>query len=419
MPEDEQKTAVVDAPAPETNTTESPPAAAGPTPPVVTNPPVTAPPATPGKGGKKKLSLLVVAVAVVLVLLGASAGAYYGLIVPNKPENVLKTAISKLLEQPQTSSKGTISIDMKDQAAELKNVTINFTAAEDRPKKAVQIQAEGSASGVKLPVEFRVVDKAVYFKVGDLNSIKSAVGLAAPEAAGMIDVLGEKISNQWIEIDNSLLKQASADCVVDNLFVSLNPEETKQIMKLYDENAFLTIKNTRKEQIEGVNTTRAELGIDKQKAQAFGDKLTSIESLKKATECGKAAQQQTGTGDQEVNPADEALQDADVTAVVWIDNDKNLRQLQLSADDKEATVTFTVTYTNDPVDIKKPEGAKPLVELLGDLSAFFGGPAALNSLNQSIGDVEGIEGMSDECLTAYQAYIASGGTAPLPAQCEQ
>lgn len=374
-----------------------------------TQPVQTAEPVKPvRKFDKKKLTLLALIAAVGVVLLGGGAGAYYGVIVPNKPENVLKTATKNFLLQRQMSAKGKLSVDMTAKDAELKNITVNFTSASDNDKKAFNVNLEASASGVKLPVEVRGVEQNLYFKVGDLSSLKSVAALAgAPEASAIIDSMGSKVSNQWIEVDQSLLKQVNASCTTD-AFNGFTQKDVDQLFKIYNENTFVTVKGTAKDTVDGVKTTKYDLKFDKTKAEAFGKKLDTLDALKKISECGKSANGDTG-GDKEIK---DDMSDTQVTFQVWVDGSKRIKQIELKVVDKEATGTTTIIMTNEKVNITKPEGAKPLMQILGDFSQLFGGGLGSGALGSDAGS-----DLSAECLAAYQAFAASGGTTTLPASC--
>lgn len=360
---------------------------------------------------RKKLGLVAIIVAILAVLIGGSAAAYYAVVLPNKPENVLKSSLQNLLEQHQVSEKGTLSIDIAGPTAAdvaLKNVTVTFTGGVDTDKNAFATQLDVSASGVKLPLEIRGIDQNLYFKIGDLSTIKSLASLSGPEAAQIVDTIGGKLSNQWIEIDSSLLKQANVDCAT-NLFNSLSKQDVDQITKLYGDNAFLTVKSKTADVIEGTATTRYELTVDQQKAGAFGAKLGSVAGLKKITDCTKTATK-TSAGDKQVNQKDDLK---NTSFNVWIDKSKKLRQLELKGTDQDTTLTLTVKFTDDKVNVTKPDGAKPLLQVLGDFGQLFG----LGSGGLGQGTGANVSGVSQQCLQAIQDYANSGGTKPIPASC--
>jgi hypothetical protein len=328
---------------------------------------------------------------------------------------VLKTAFEKQLQKQQSSTKGSISVDLKQETSSIKNVTVTFKSALDTQKQAFSAELEASVSGAKLPVEIRSVDKSLYFKVGSLSSIKGLAALAGgEEATAAVDAIGDKLSNKWIEIDSSLLKQANAECTTD-LIGNFTQKDIDEIMKVYSDNAFVTVKNKIADQVDGKNATKFELGLDKQKATEFANKLGSVGALKKINDCGKTTTGQSA-GDQEVkDDLKNTANDTDFTLNVWVDGGKNLRQIEIKASDKDGGATVLITFTDDKVDVQKPEGAKPIMEVLGDFGGLFGGSSLLDQ-SSSNGD-NPLSGMSEACQAAFAAYASSGGTTALPTEC--
>ncbi len=375
------------------------------------------PPATPNVSApthrKKKLTLLALLLAGLLVLLGGSAAAYYGVIVPNKPENVLKKSVQKLLAQHQLSSKGSAVVDMNGKDATIKNITVNFTGALDSDKHAFDVNLDAAASGVKLPVELRAVDQNLYFKLGDLSTLKGLAALGSPEIASVVNSVGDKLSNQWVEVDQSLLKQADAGCTT--AFNGFSQQDVDQLGKLYDKNEFVIVKSKTADKVDGQAATKYELSFNQQKAQAFANQLSSVQSLKQLNDCAKTTQK--ATGDTETKPSNNPQ--PTVSVFVWIDGGKNMRQIQVKVADKDNVATLTNTFTNDKVNITKPDGAKPLLQVLGDFSSLFGGgglPTSTNSPAAS-GHGTGLEGVSQACLQAIQKAAAAGNTTAVPPEC--
>ncbi len=362
-----------------------------------------------GKG--KKLSFVAILGIALVVLLGGSAGAYFGIIAPNKPENLLKTAVTKQLQKKQQTTKGTVSLDLKNQ--DIKNVSVNFNAAIDNEKQAFSTSVEASVSGAKLPLEVRSVDKSLFIKVGDLGSIKGLAGLAGgPQASSIVDGLAKKVSNQWIEVDQSLLKQANAECVT-GLMGTFSKKDTDQLVKAYGNNAFFTVKGKSADKVDGKSTTKFELDLNRENLDKFSDSLDQLEAVKKIADCGNQTNKKP-SGDKEVaGQAKDALKDTTMKFYVWVDGGKNLRQVQVVANDKDANATVTMTFTDDKVDIQKPAGAKPVLEVLGDFSQLLGGIPVGNLSGQSVQK----SGLSKECEAAFQAYISGGGVTAPPTNC--
>lgn len=365
--------------------------------------------------GKKSRLISLIVLGTVLVG-SVSAAAYYGVVAPNKPENILKTAIEKQLQKQQATAKGTLNMDFKKEDSGLKNMLVTFNGANDTAKKAFSADLELAASGAKVPLEVRGIDNSLFFKVGDLSSVKGLAALAGgPESIAFVDVISSKVSNQWLEVDQTLLKQINTECTT-SIFGGFSQQDIDEIMKVYGENSFLSVKSKTAEQVEGRDATRYDLSLDKARADQFGEKLGDTQAIKRIKACSGSMANQ---GD---DPQADVSQDADVSMAVWVDADKNLRQLEIKSSDDETASTVTIIFTDDQVNVQKPEGAKPIMEVLGDFSTLLGGATAptgstanTSQSNAALNDY--LEGMSDSCKAAFQAYMTSGGTTQLPAEC--
>lgn len=306
----------------------------------------------------------------VVIVGGVAAGVYYGIVVPNKPENVLKSSVKNLVNQDQISGKGQASVSAKDSMS----VTADYSLQSDKTKQATAGTFDISVSGVKLPIEFRMIDQNAYVKVGNLDTIKGlAAGFGGEETAQAVGVIADKVSNKWIEFDKSLLNTTlGKDC--DPLRY-MSQDEINQIMSLYEQNSFVTIKNTSEDTIDNKKVTKYELGIDQQKAKEFGTSLNQVEAIKRLDKCGKNSEDTT-----------KAAEDfkGNVELTVWVDKGaKEIKKIGLNVDDDEGSLEADFVFNNDPVNIEKPEDAVPAMQLLSQLSPVLGAnPRALQSLEQ-------------------------------------
>lgn len=376
--------------------------------PVITNP---VPPQTTPTNTKKKLGLATIIIGLLVVLGGGSAAAYYGVVVPNQPQNVIKAASKKLIKSNQQtmSTKGKLTVDMNGDSSPLKNVTVNFTTGSDASKKSFFINLDTSVSGVKIPVEIRALDQNIYFKFGNLNSLKSMAVLSEPSMAPTVELVSSKLSNQWVEVDESFLKQANMGCTFS--VSSLSDSDVDQIIKVYSNNQFTKVVNKRPEKIDGRDTTRYELKLDNQKTKAFASQIKNVPAIKKLNECSNNA-----SNNKPAYNIDDAsnlfLDGTDFIITVWIDKSKTYRQIQIDAKDKDSktSTSLIITPTNEVVNILKPDGAKPLTEVMGDLSALLGGASGLQPGNQS-------NAPSAACIEAYRNMSESEMNSGVPAAC--
>lgn len=369
---------------------------------------------TPPTGGKlaflndkKKRWAAIIATAIIL-LSAATASAYYGLILPNQPQNVLKKSVSNLLKKDQISGKGKASFTSGEESGA---GTVDYSIQADSTKNTFGGTFDIAYSGVKLPVEVRTVDKAAYLKVGDLGTIESlATAFGGAESGALVQQLSDKVSNKWIEFDESLLKTVTKDsCSILNEQHKLNDQQINQMLDIYSKNMFLTVKNSSNDTVNGQKVVKYELGLDKSKAEQFGKELESIDYFKKLKDCTG----ETSESKQEENKAEEFKGDASFN--VWVDKGKKqFVKMQLNVKEDKTTFDADFTFNNDKVDITKPEGAIPAMQLFSDLSSLFGGAAlgASSSTTSTSGSSDINARCSEELLASIQ------NNTPMSAECE-
>lgn len=359
--------------------------------PTVTGPTVSSPvtssfsSASPKKKLFGKIGIIPAAVIGAVLLVGGSAAGYFGIIVPNKPENVLKAALENTAKQTKTKFEGKFSFESTDPAAEVKAVNVTMKGEGDSEAKEFQSEFEMTASGVKLPFEVRKVDTSLYVKVGDLSTIKSLATAAAPEYGAIIDVANEKLANQWIEFDETLLKQAEYDCTLNTSF-ALTAEDIKLLQQRYQEVPFTTVKNTSSDTVNGRAAYKYELELDDNKAAEYVKGLDELSAVKKLKECTK-----------EEDPLDsEELADDDITPItIWVDKStKTLSKFVMNStkqDEEKSQMkgSFEMTFSYGEANVVKPEGARPAMEVLADLQALLmGGMTPDDSFVEGVFDIQ-------------------------------
>jgi len=340
----------------------------------------------PQKGSRKKLfgklGIIPAAAIAGFLLLAGSAAAYLGIIVPNQPENVLKAAFQNTAKQTKVSFDGIAKFESTDEDAEIKAFNIAMKGQTDSEQNVFQAELTITASGVTLPVEVRKVDSVLYVKLGDLRTIKGLAAAAAPEYAGLIDAANDTLANQWIEIDETLLKQAGADCVL-NTSMALTQDDIDLLTSKYSQGAFVTVKSTSSETVNDRSAYKYELEIDDKKAAEFGRGLDEISVVKKLKAC---------TEDDE--PAADSSEEDGVTPVtIWIDKGtKTLSKISMQTTEEaeaesqlKGSLEMTFTYGN--VSITKPADTKPAMEVIAELQALF--------MEGMMGGSSGVQGIFD------------------------
>lgn len=329
---------------------------------------------------KKKLGLMAIIVAVLLVVIGGSAGAYYGVIVPNKPENILQTAIKNTALQKKAKFSGKFSIENTEEGAPLKAVNISMNGQSDLDNHAFQIVTEVTASGIKIPLEIRGVDKSLFFKVGDLSTLEGLASAASPEMAPLVGQVSKKVADKWIEIDETLLKQANLSCSLDTDY-SLTKEDVDILIKRYKEVPFATVKSS-SDTVDGKAAIKYDIEVDDNKGADYAKGLDQISVVKKLKECNKSDSFDT-----------KSLADNDKTPLtLWVNkSSKQIVKLQLlstAKDEQEDHMkgSFEISMQYGEASISKPDGAIPLMQIIGELGTVLGGSPLGETLGVSTED---------------------------------
>jgi len=322
----------------------------------------------------RSLKALLIALVAVLVIGGASAAAYFGVILPNKPINVLKIALSNSLQQGQSSFKGTLETNPAAGGVAYK---ADFSGATDTAAKAADLQLNLTASGVTFPVETRLVNQNAYVKVGDLSMIAGLANAYSPGIGGLVTSLSNQLSNKWVVIDSTLLKQSGAGCYLDANW-GLNKADINLLNNVYDKNSFITIQNTGTDSVNGQKAEKFVLSVDNDKLAAYGnDKtLNNLSVVKAAQKCNKNALQKISNtkGDHGKTPL-----------TVWVDKSSK-RIVKISETGTSAkngfNGTFTLTIGYNKVSITAPANAEPAMQVLPAIQkATTADPALANLLS--------------------------------------
>ena len=347
---------------------------------------------------KKILRVPLFTLGIVFLVLGGSAAAYFGVIVPNRPENVLKSAISNTAEQRKVKFDGKLTYESTDPEADLKAVNVTFNGEADADKNGFQSAFEVTASGIKVPFEARFVDKSIFLKVGDLSSVKGVAQAAAPQAASAVDAISNKLSNQWLEIDETLLKQAGGSCALDTSF-AFTKQDIDLLAKRYEEAPFATTKSTARDTVNGRSAYKYELDINGEKSADYAKGLEELSVVKKLRECGDG---QDSLGADKLTSNNESL-----PVTLWVDRGSKrivkIATQSTPADEEKERAKFSleITFSYGEANVTSPEGAKPIMEVLGDFSQLFGGMMGAGSSMPRTTST----GMSAECEAELRTSI--------------
>ncbi|MGH7237804.1 MAG: hypothetical protein ACREGF_04685, partial [Candidatus Saccharimonadales bacterium] len=253
------------------------PAASG-----LVNPPFTPspPPSSPKKRGK---ILKFLPVAIVVIILAAGGSAAYAYVKYYQPEHNLETALNNTLQQKQIHYTGTLSTDPTSPQA-LPAYKVTFTGQSDLASKSTDVQVNLTIDGVTFPVEARLVDQNLYFKLGDLNEIIGLVNSLAPSEAPLVKSLSSQLFNKWIEVDSTLLKKAGASCELDSN-LNLTAADMKIVDQQLQKHQFVTIKSMASSSLSGRAAEEYSLQLNDNKLADFAKNLNQLSAVKALQTC--------------------------------------------------------------------------------------------------------------------------------------
>lgn len=320
---------------------------------------------------KRKLPIILAVVAMVIVVLGGSAAAYFGVVVPNKPENVLKTAFRNTLEQKNVTAAVKAEGKDKDSPAYKIESTIKGTLNEPRGSAAT---IKVTVTGVTISAEVRLVNDELYIKVGDLSNITNLLGAAAPQYDSLVKSLNSKLTEQWIVLDSTILKEAGLSCALKIDSVVTDADFTL-MEDLYKKSPFITIDSSSQDTVDGRAATKYELTLDPNKADKFGEGLKDLSLVKKANACNKQSDKKAAGDEDITNSLDSLSKENDSPAkfTVWVDKGKKLItkvSIETSAEEEKKGISgsMTVGMSYETVTVAKPENAKPFLTVLTEIA---------------------------------------------------
>jgi hypothetical protein len=366
-----------------------------------------------GAGGRSsKLKPILIAVAAVWVVGAGTAAAYFGVIVPNKPANVLKAAFINTLQQKQSSTKGTVSASSGGAAYK-----VTFNTAEDAVAKAADIQVNLTVSGVSFPVEARLVDHNVYVKVGDLSSIAGLIGAYDPSATATVQSVNGILANKWIVFDSTLLDgNTGVKCALDASW-TLTDADVKLLGDQYGKHPFAAIKSTGSATVAGKSAEKFVLNIDNAALDKFGSSLSNLSLIKNLSKC---------FGGMSAATAGAPIDTGHTPLTVWVDKgSKRIVQIANTSGSAKSgdSVTTTIGLSYGKVSITAPKNAEPAVQVLASLQTILGGSGI--DLAQLLGAYGGQQDKAQDTKrqvdmqsiqTQLEAYFSQNGYYPSLAQ---
>jgi hypothetical protein len=330
-------------------------------------------------GRKKGLMMGLVAGLAILVLGGGAAAAYYGYVVPNKPTNVMKSALVNTFSKDQVTSvnfDGSVGITDK-QSKQTVNGT--FTGAADQ-NGAFQVNASLDAVVTTVTAELRSTDgKTFYVKLGGLAGLPQLLSAGGDQTvAQMYAPMISAVNDQWLEINPSIIKQLTGSDTSPLSGMTLNDADRKKLGELYKQHQFLTVqKALADESIKGVASHHYVVIVDKAELKSFAAQVKAAN-----LQSWKVSQADVDSFNKDVDKVDFSKYPVDV----WVGKgDKLVRQVvyKYASGNTSVDLRFTIDSYNKTVKVDKPAGSKSLLEVLGGM--FAPGAADQQMLEQMSG----------------------------------
>lgn len=332
------------------------------------------------KQKKKSLKLPLIILAAVIILGAGSAAAYFGVIVPNQPQNVLQAALINSVKENYISYNGSLSSSTNSSSGSSSAISglagkLDFNGQEDTVHKSADVNLALTISGVSVNAELRYLNQNVYIKFGDLSNLVTLANGIDPTIGTQAQAVSSMLSNKWIEIDSTLLNQAGVNCYL-NQNVSLSNNEIKQVGMLYQKNQFLTIKSSKSTVLNGQPSEMFNLVVNDDKAANFLNGTNQLPSVQQYNKCGKSTSNtSTVHSDHKTIPLS-----------LWVDkNSRTVSKISINYLDKSGgtnqNLNVNSNFSYKPVNIQAPSNAEPALNVLAQLKKTFSGPSSGAGLN--------------------------------------
>lgn len=337
--------------------------------PVTPEAPVPVVAGSPKKGRfsfSKKTKFIALIVLILVLLGGASAGAYFGVIAPSKPQRVIGDSLSNTLNSEKVKSakfEGEANCIEGEACKSFSTVTFKGAASENGSFDA-NVQFKTAVATVSL--DARYLEKSIYLRLSGLNGLdKLLAGTSASSTSGTYAQLIKQLNNNWYVVDESLLKQMGGNNVsFSSSQDRLSKEDAQKIGDAYKKHQFIKVdKKLADEKIHGQSSYHILATVDKTQLKAF---VTEVKNA---------------------NLKDVKIEQSDIDAIdkvdfskypfdIWVSkSNRMVSQLATTIKQDGTTVRVRVALYdyNQPVTVEKPAGAKSVLELLSEVSPLYSG----------------------------------------------
>lgn len=303
-------------------------------------------PAGVGSKPKKGLSKMFVGIAAAIVLLaGGSASAYYGVVVPNRPENKVKNAFYSMIDSDKMKMSADVSLKSDGQIYDF-----NLSMTSDMVEQAAEMELQFDVQGTTTTVQARMLNDKVYINMVDLG----ALGDIAESLIGLDDL--SIIEDQWIALESSDVLGDSNGCQIDAL--TIGDKDRQAIKNAYDEFPLFTVEQAGESTVGGNTLPRYKLiPVSDEEAENFLNQVTDNAPFVQALEeCGGET---LDTTDIEDNTSE-------ATGEIYVVVDKGeVRQVEMTVNDDDMDMTLVLDFNFDTdIQITAPENTKTFEEMM-------------------------------------------------------
>lgn len=261
------------------------------------------------KGGLiAKIGTIPLIVIAILLLAGGGAGAYFGVVLPNNPANLWKTALnntgkgldkyveySKSMENEKGGKfKGNFNADAS-------GTVFDGTFDGSFYEKNLNLKADIGAAGsrVNLEVLTNTPESAknpdIYMRVKGLDGLSSVLGSADPSTSQLL----AKVNNQWYVVDHTLLDQVGSQTGNSSVGVSslsskdiadieaaiVSPTKDHLLSTAPDKAVLVVKQNVGNEELDSRKVYHYRVGVNKENTKHY---FTALKDGLRKTKLGSS-----------------------------------------------------------------------------------------------------------------------------------
>lgn len=308
-----------------------------------------------------KWGVVLIIVAIVGVLTAGSAAAYFAVILPNQPENILMQAIQNTADEQKIAFEGSVATAGASTGT-IPPLEIGINGQADRETSAVSASIDVSVAAVTIPIEVVKIGQENYVKLGDTSGIESLAKLALPQYVDGIERTADILSDQWIRIDQETANTDDIACAVDTQLV-FTKEDLDILQSQFGKHPFATIDNVSGDVVNGADSLKYDMTIDTAKLDDFANGLNELSFIKALENCGGQKEQ--------LPAASTGSAPTYVPMTIWVNKaDKVINKVAatvLTTGKEEVKITAEMTMAYGEATISKPQDAKSADEVIGEL----------------------------------------------------